>query len=120
MQMNEPYPPLDIDAQMAKLGSPQTSLHARLERRAAWALIKHLEAQGWKPDAEIGSDEDTPTPDAKSIMELLFNLDEARFRFVKGNARGWVYLVRGNSPEELLSDYTTNLPLDDFDLEAAL
>lgn len=116
-------PALDIDLRIARIrgGADATvklPLDARLERRAVWAIIKHLEAQGWTPERELTEDE--PTPDAKAVMELVFNLDESRVRFTKGEARGWVFFVRGNSPEEILSDYTTNLPLNDFDVEAAL
>lgn len=102
-------PALDVDKRMAELGSPQTSVHARLERRVVANLINFLGENGWTP-CEIGNfdhPEDYPITDMKSAMEMIFNLDEAYIYFKNDAGRKhYVFFVRGNSPEELISDWS--------------
>jgi hypothetical protein len=43
----------------------------------------------------------------KFIAELIA-CDEARLYFSKGGKRGWIYLVLGNEPGVIASDYTCN------------
>lgn len=102
-------PDLDIDKWFAERGSPQKSLHAIGERRVAANIINFLMENGWTPCAMDNLDhpEDNPVNDLKSAMELIFNLDEARLMFKNDKGRRhYVFFVRGNSPEELISDWS--------------
>lgn len=104
----EAPPALDIDATFARIGGRESvalSLDQKLERRVAWSLLRHLEANGWRPK-DIDLDEPTPIASPKEAMELIFNLDEVRLYVTDGSRTRWVLLIRGNSPEELVSDWS--------------
>jgi hypothetical protein len=112
-------------------GSDKVSPRGRQERRVVWALLSHLAANGWKPvDVEEGYDEATKVASPLEAMELIFNLDDAHVTFQnEAGATHTVYLVRGNSPEEVVSDWTFSSKkgtdnfgsvMDSFDAEAVL
>jgi len=42
----------------------------------------------------------------KLATEVITSVDEAGMRVTKGDKRGFVYIVLGNDPEELVCDYT--------------
>ncbi len=42
----------------------------------------------------------------KEATEIITSVDESGMRVTKGNMRGFVYIVLGNEPEELVCDYT--------------
>ena len=50
------------------------------------------------------------SPNIDEIMESLGTTDEDQivFRTIDGEKVGWMYLVYGNSPEEVVCDYTAN------------
>lgn len=60
---------------------------------------------GWTP-TRIDMDEPIEVTDVKSAMETIFNLDEAYLWFKNAEGREhYIFFVRGNSPEELISDW---------------
>lgn len=120
-----PVPVLNLDAKRIK----PPSLHARQERQVVWALFQHLQAHGWTPYA-VDYGPRTTVGTAKDAMEIIFDLDEAKVRFENPAFKGkhCVFLVRGNSPHEVVCDYSFDAdgaddfgPLvDGFDSEAFL
>lgn len=102
-------PSLDIDRLMTERYGWKMTPDGRAERRIVAALCDHLTAGGWKPVAWLDAD-NGPEPiepqDKKALMELLFNLDDGRFAFSNGTDQHWVYFVRGNSPDEIVCDYS--------------
>lgn len=42
----------------------------------------------------------------KEATEIITSVDESGMRVTKGDKSGFVYIVLGNDPEELASDYT--------------
>lgn len=95
-------PMLDIDIRIGKPVIPR----GRIERRVVWNLLAHLERAGWYPEA-VQSDDEVPTPDAKAVMEEVFNLDDAWVYFRKsadGHSHS-VRLVFGNDGWDCISDW---------------
>jgi len=102
-----------------------------LERRIVAGLIAHVERAGFKLHSVFDGEKTTRTRDAKSAMELIFNLDEASLRFFKSErfAAGWhgVLLVLGNG-EDIVSDWNYfaddrdgfNAAMDAFNVEQFL
>jgi hypothetical protein len=114
-------PALDIDAVLGYPATPQN----KLERRVAWNLIHHLEANGFQVSHVDDRDDVTKVATAKQAMELIFNLDEAILLVRKPGGREYrVLLIPGNGVD-LISDwnYTSgdpdrfNATMDAFDPE---
>lgn len=100
-------PELDHDRMMAAKYQHKVGAHGKSERRVIWNLFQHLASHGWNPVALTDSDRvRTATPDAKSAMELLFNLDDAWVHVTDGKREHWLRFVLGNAPDEVLSDYS--------------
>lgn len=91
------------------------------ERLVLWNLLKHLERAGFVVNRVYDSEEMVGMAKEAdphfATMELVFNLDEASVRFIpaadkalsakeRASREHGVYIVRGNSPEELVSDYS--------------
>jgi hypothetical protein len=91
-------------------------VHVRMEQRIVAALIAHMEVNGWAPVDLYDGEEHSPVTDAKSAMELIFNLDDSYLTFSNGSRKHWVRLIGGNGVD-ILSDYSfahEDRP-DDFD-----
>lgn len=109
-----PAPALAIDAKLAAIrGQPlNLSPNQVRERQAVAFILDNLAAAGFKPSGQVrdgfGGEESGEATDTKSAMETIFNLDEARVYMVDaaGKEVGHLYFVRGNSPEEVLSDWS--------------
>lgn len=110
-------PELEHDAMMRARFGHEVTPNGRLERRIVAALCAHMAQHGWLPATLIDSDNvRTKVHDTKSMMELLFNLDEAWVVFSKGsNDKHAVRFILGNG-EHIVSDwgYTEGDP-DGFD-----
>lgn len=85
------------------------------ERDIARYLLQSLSEQGFE---FLDSDEQYDgnwVNKPEVLLELLMDLDELQIKvrntLPKGgwDDSGWILLVRGNSPEEMISNYTTNL-----------
>ena len=92
------------------------------ERDITYQLLKSLVTQGFllkdgdEDEGAVEADEEALwTKDYKRIFDIAmdvdaFNLCVKHTQPREGwNDSGWIYLVYGNSPEELISDHTTNL-----------
>lgn len=97
-------PVLDHDAMMLRRFGTTVSANGKLERRIVANLIAHMERHGWHVQSVFDGDEDTKATDAKSAMELLFDLDEAALFFGKDGKAHNVTLIFGNGID-LLSDW---------------
>ena len=99
---------------------PKSELDA--ERNAARKVIKALLNAGYTVGINDGEETTIKrSTDKTALYAALWTTDEDYIYaynaeddfpfkgFPKGKRIGWVYLVYGNSPEELVSDYTTNL-----------
>ena len=73
----------------------------RVERRLVWNLLAKLAAAGWIPDSV--DEEAVKTPE--EVMEMVFNLDDARVFFQKGLATAWVRIVLGNDGWDAVCDW---------------
>lgn len=54
----------------------------------------------------------TNSKDVETILKVLFSTDEDYLLFYREgetNHFGWVWLLYGNGPDEVVSDYSTNL-----------
>lgn len=112
-----PYtvPALDIDAEMATKYGRTLGPRQRLERRIVAALGAYLGAAGFVPALVDYGDDRVETPTIKDAMELIFNLDDAWLYFKEPSGRlHGVYLVLGNSGDDVISDYTCGVGELDF------
>lgn len=118
-------PALDHDAMMLTRFGHHVSPNGKLERRIAWNFLEHMRILGFNVTELDDGEEVTKVTDSKSVMELLFNLDEAHVYFRKpGFKMHWVFFVLGNGTD-ILSDasYTPADPdgfmkaFDEFDAE---
>ena len=101
-------PTLDHDAMMLAQFGRKISANGRLERRIVAALCAHMVAAGWVPFEVYDGEEHTPVQDAKSAMELIFNLDDAFLSFTNGATSHWVRLIMGNGCD-IISDWSLQL-----------
>jgi hypothetical protein len=97
-------PSLDHDAMMKRRFGTEVSATGRRERRIVANLIAHMEREGWKVQGVHDGDGFDKTPDMKSAMELIFNLDLAGLYFEKGSEEHRVLLVLGNDMD-IISDW---------------
>lgn len=112
-------PILDINKVLYKETSGVPHQRARGEQIVFANLVDHLDRHGFKPVAVWDGEENTRTPTMKDMMELVFNLDESSVYFKKGDfPRRSIYIVLGNSPEEIVADHV--LPKDEDDGFAAV
>lgn len=107
-----PVPELAIDKVLYPPdGLPHT--RGRIERAIVWALLLHLEKEGFTAASVHDGEDDTPVISKLEAMELCFNLDDARIYFEKGDVEsGSALLIFGNELD-VISDWT--LPEDGFD-----
>jgi hypothetical protein len=102
--MNMPavnVPDLEHDAMMLREFGHTVSDRGRLERRIVAALLTHLGTRGFRPRSVWDGMGSTPATDTKAVMELVFNLDEARVYFGSHS----VVFILGNGVD-ILSDWT--------------
>lgn len=89
------------------------------EKAVVRALVEHLGKFGWNAvEVNDGGEEPAikvrvPVPrpssrglSADEVIEHAFAVDEAWVYFSNGPRKHWVFLVFGNSPEEVISDYS--------------
>jgi hypothetical protein len=117
MNLIENAPDLELDKVLYK--DRTMPPHVRRERRIVWNLIKYLAESGWNVVKVYDGDEYTKTPDPKSALEVIFNLDDAQVGFKQESITSrthYVKLVLGNDLD-IISDwnYTLGDP-DDFNV----
>lgn len=108
-----------------------------LEKAVVRALVDHCGKFGWHAiEVDDGGEEPAikRTYDvglsADEVVEAAFAVDEARIIFSNGERRShWVALVFGNSPEEVIADYSYGpisnpddfeVVMEEFDAEEAI
>ena len=107
-------PDLDINKVLYKETSGVPHERARGEQKVFANLVVHLEQHGFKPVSVYDGEETEKTPTMKDMMELVFNLDECECYFMKeGFPARLIYIVLGNSPEEIVADHS--MPNDETD-----
>lgn len=88
------------------------------ERDIARHLLHSLAEQGFDLQTNDGEDETEYTKDWKGLHARAFDTDELYINVrVKADTApglddgeyGWIHLIYGNSPEEMISDHTINL-----------
>lgn len=79
--------------------------------------IRVLRKDGWELDFVYDGEEDVEVSTEAAAIEAATAVDDAYLNVRRGDDTGWVRFVLGNSPGEVLCDYTNNLTvLDDLDL----
>lgn len=79
-----------------------------MERKVVRKLVRVMKAHGWDADlVDDGGDygDEVKTSSEKDVMEAVFAVDEARIRFIKGEAKHWVVIVLGNDGYDCIADY---------------
>jgi|SRR6478735_7863677 len=72
--------------------------------------FKALTEAGYSVDAQDGAREVFVNPTKQEAVEAVMSCDDGYFLVKQdGEYIGWVWFVLGNSPYEVISDYTTNL-----------
>jgi hypothetical protein len=99
-------PELDHDAMMLTRYGHKVGPIGRLERRLVAAFCAHMADRGWRPSQLDDGETVTPVHDAKSAMELIFNLDESCLTFTDGTHAHAVLLINGNGID-MISDYAS-------------
>jgi hypothetical protein len=82
------------------------------DKTLASKLLTALLKAGFAITVENGGDEPeiAQSTDRKAIWDVMGEADEDTLNLHKdGKSAGWVYLVYGNGPKELISDYTSSL-----------
>jgi len=99
-------PELDIDVEIRPIYELTPS--GLVERKIVWNLCAHLKNNGFDVVGVYDGEEYTKVSDAKSAMELIFNLDDASLRVRKpGFSEHGIYLIMGNGSGglDLIADY---------------
>lgn len=114
MQEIIPVPKLDIDKILYPPDGSCISARGLIERAVVFALLLHLERAGFTAESVCDGEETTPTKTLQEVMELCFNLDDARIYFQKdGKDVGSALLIFGNDGWDTVSDWSWNE--NDFD-----
>ena len=80
------------------------------DREAITLILDHMKADGWTlTEVNDGEEEFVVNNVTVTAVMHVTDVDEATVVMHKGDERGWVWFVLGNSPEEVAADYTTNL-----------
>jgi hypothetical protein len=107
-------PDLEIDALLYKGSEMHAS--AKMERRIVANLLAWLEFNGWKVTEIDDGDEETLVSDAKSAMELIFDLDEVRVEVSNAAGNSHRILMILGEGSDLVADYSfTDKDPDGFD-----
>lgn len=85
------------------------------DRGGIQQAIRALRANGWNVDSVNDGEEIILVTNETEAIEAICAVDEATLAVVKDGQSGYVFFVLGNSPEEVICDYTVNLTeLDDL------
>lgn len=71
--------------------------------------IRALRAKGWQLRTVFDGEEDIYTSTEKDAIDNITAVDDAFLHVGAFNETGWVRFVMGNSPDEVICDYTVNL-----------
>lgn len=77
------------------------------EHQAVAVLCETLALFGWRAESVYDGEEMVNTPTTSDVLDVVFDLDEASVVFSNGaHRRATVVFVLGNSPDEVICDYT--------------
>lgn len=83
------------------------------DRGGIQQAIRALRADGWELRHVWDGGERVKVTNETEAVEAITAVDEARLYVRRGDGvtteKGWAFFVLGNSPEEVVCDYTTNL-----------
>lgn len=95
--------------------SEQNAIRQAAERRIISRLLKDAFARGYHATLSYGDDLD-PEPELLKTTDRLLILrsmwaaaEEKLYFHDHGTPMGWVLVVHGNHPSEVIADYTNNL-----------
>lgn len=80
------------------------------EKKIAEGLLRQITKRGYVLTIWDG-EESIPCSTSKEALKIIFDVDECRVIFGRtrrGSGVGWVFVVFGNGPEDLISDYSDN------------
>lgn len=110
--LTHPIIPLGVGTRLEEFYARQGPRQRR-ERQAVACILDALAACGFTPNGGevldgFGHEESGKAHDTKTALEACFNLDESRvyMRDTEGRDVGHLYFVMGESPEEVLCDYS--------------
>lgn len=93
-----------------------------VETRIVTQVVASLATMGWTPvAANDGGDENFPCSTLADVVEAIKGTGQATiiFRSRGQTSRGWVLFIEGNG-EDIVSDWTTNLPDAALDTDKAV
>jgi hypothetical protein len=83
------------------------------DRHGITQAVEALVAAGWQLEFAHNGEEEIKTSVVKDAVDAIMEVDEGsiHFRSVYGpnEEYGYLFLVLGNAPDEVICDYTTNL-----------
>lgn len=87
------------------MGSPTT------DRGGIQQTIRALTAAGWNLTSVYDGEEDMTVTKEGEALDNIMAVDQAWLYVTEAGTgrQAWVFFVLGNSPEEVVSDYTLNL-----------
>jgi hypothetical protein len=93
----------------------ETNIRITLEKRVLRFTAKSLIAKGWKLVSVDNGEERVKVSTIKEMIEQVFSVDDSYIFFTKDNEPGSMYLfvVLGNSPWEVISDFGGNAKMFD-------
>lgn len=91
------------------------SFDRQLERVLVTLLAQDILASGLAIVVDDGEERHQAATNIESVMANTMETDEDVWRLRKDGAKaGWIRLVYGNSPSEVICDYTSSLEKTDF------
>lgn len=83
-------------------------------KKVVSSLFHNLKQAGFTPFEVNNGDEDESTPTWKEALEEATACDEASVYLKHPDSQKliWLYIVLGNSPEELVADYSVFEPIE--------
>lgn len=83
------------------------------DRGGIQQAIRALRADGWELDKVYDGEELVVVSNETEAIDAITAVDMATLNVRKAGKTGHVLFVLGNSPEEVICDYTTNLDILD-------
>lgn len=109
-----PVPDLGVGTRLEPFFARQKASPEKYrEMQAVAFILDYLASKGFKPNGGevldgLGGEESGTAHDTASAMEAIFNLDDSRVYMADANGKdvGHLFFVLGNSPEEVLADWS--------------
>lgn len=79
------------------------------DRGALQQVIRAMIARGIVLDRVFDGEEDIPVKNETEALDAIFAVDMSWLHVKVDNTVGYLFIVLGNDPEEVVADYTINL-----------